>query len=60
MTAILDLQAQPHSSMPYVHIGVIMNLYSRSLLFTDRLAYLKAELSLEDMAFKWDMFVPTF
>jgi hypothetical protein len=22
MTAILDLKAQPHNSMPYVHIGV--------------------------------------
>jgi hypothetical protein len=40
MTAILDLEAQPHSSMPYVHIGVIMDLYSRSLLSTDRLEFL--------------------
>ena len=32
MTAILDLQAQPHNSMPYVRIGAIMDLYSRSLL----------------------------
>jgi len=31
MTAILDLQAQPDNSMPYVHIGVMMDLYSRSL-----------------------------
>jgi hypothetical protein len=37
MAAILDLEAQPHSSMPYVHIGVITDLYSRSLLSTDRL-----------------------
>jgi len=36
MTAILDLQALPHNSMPYVHIGVIMDLYSRSLLSTER------------------------
>ena len=36
MTAILDLQAQPHNSMPYVHIRVIMDLYSRSLLSTER------------------------
>ena len=36
MTAILDLQVQPHNSMPYVHIGAIMDLYSRSLLSTDR------------------------
>ena len=36
MTAILDLQAQPHNSIPYVHIGVIMELYSRSLLSTER------------------------
>jgi hypothetical protein len=35
MTAILDLQAQPHNSMPYVHICAIMDLYSRSLLSTD-------------------------
>ena len=35
MTAILDLQTQPHNSMSYVHIGVIMDLYSRSLLSTD-------------------------
>jgi hypothetical protein len=40
MTVILDLQAQPHSSMPYVHIGVIMDLYSRSLLSTDRWDFL--------------------
>ena len=36
MTAILDLQAQPHSSMPYVHIRLMMDLYSRSLLSTER------------------------
>jgi hypothetical protein len=40
MTAILDLEAQPHSSMPYVQIGVIMDLYSRSLLSIDRLDFL--------------------
>jgi len=40
MTAILDLQAQAHNSMPYVHIGAIMNLYSRSLLSTDRWDFL--------------------
>jgi hypothetical protein len=31
MTAILDLQAQPHNSMPYARIDVIMDLYCRSL-----------------------------
>ena len=36
MTAILDLQAQPHNSMPYVRLVVIMDLYSRSLLSTER------------------------
>ena len=36
MTAILDLQAQPHNSMPYAHIGVIMDLYSRRFLSTAR------------------------
>ena len=40
MTAILDLQAHPHNSMPYVHIGAIMYLYSRSLLATDRCDFL--------------------
>ena len=40
MTAILDLQAQPHSSMAYVHVGAIMDLYSRSLLSTDRRDFL--------------------
>jgi hypothetical protein len=40
MTAILDLEAQPHSSMSYVHICVIMDLYSRSLLSIDRLDFL--------------------
>jgi len=40
MTAILDLQAQPHNSKPYVHIRVIMDLYSRNLLSTDRWNYL--------------------
>ena len=29
VTAILDLQAQPHISMPYVHIGGMTDLYSR-------------------------------
>jgi hypothetical protein len=29
---ILDLQARHHNSMPYVRIGVITDLYSRSLL----------------------------
>jgi hypothetical protein len=32
VTAILDLQAQSHNSMSYVHIGAIVDLYSRSLL----------------------------
>ena len=36
MTATLDLQAQPHYSMPYVHIGIMMDLYSWSLLSTER------------------------
>jgi len=36
MTVILDLQAQPHNSMPHVHIGAIMDLYSRNLLSTDK------------------------
>jgi hypothetical protein len=40
MTAIVDLQAQPHNSMPYVHIGAIMDLYSSSLLSTDRWDFL--------------------
>jgi hypothetical protein len=35
LIAILDLEAQPHNSVPYVYIGVIMDLYSRSLLSTD-------------------------
>jgi len=30
MIAILDLQAQPHNSIPSVHIGVIRDLYSNS------------------------------
>jgi len=28
MSAISDVQAQPHNSMPRVHIGAIMDLYS--------------------------------
>ena len=40
MTAILDLQAQAHNSMSYVHIGAIMDLYSKSLLSTDRWDFL--------------------
>jgi len=40
MTVILDLQAQPHNSMPYVHTGAIMDLNSRSLLSTDRWYFL--------------------
>ena len=35
-TAILDLRAQPHNSMPCVNIGVMMDLYSGSLLSTER------------------------
>ena len=31
MIAILDLQAQPHNSIPCVHIGVRRDLYSKSL-----------------------------
>jgi hypothetical protein len=31
MTAIVDLQAELHNSIPYVHIGIIMDLYSRSM-----------------------------
>jgi hypothetical protein len=40
MTVILDLQAQPHNSMSCVHIGVIKDLYSRSLFSTDRWDFL--------------------
>jgi len=40
MTAMLDLEAQPHNSMPYVHIGAIMDFYNRSLLSTDRWDFL--------------------
>jgi len=36
MTAILDLQAQPHNLMPHFHIDAIMDLCSMSLLYTDR------------------------
>jgi len=32
MTAILDLLAQPHNYMPYIHIGVMMDLYNVSVL----------------------------
>ena len=27
MTAMLDLQVQPHNSMPYVHIGVMIDVF---------------------------------
>jgi hypothetical protein len=40
MAAILDLEAHSHSSMPFVHIGVVMDLYNRSLLSIDRLDFL--------------------
>ena len=36
MTAILDLQTQPHNSMSYVHMGIMMDLYSRNLLSIER------------------------
>jgi hypothetical protein len=29
--ATLELMAQPHSSMPYVHMGFIATLYTRTL-----------------------------
>jgi len=32
MTAILDLQAQRHNSMPYVHVRAIMNLYRQTFI----------------------------
>jgi hypothetical protein len=34
--ASLDLLAHPHISIPYVHIGFIMDLYSNSLFSNDR------------------------
>jgi len=36
MIAVLDLQAQPHNSLPLVHVGVMRDLYSKSLLPTER------------------------
>ena len=33
--AILQLLAQPHSSMPYVHMGFIATLYTRTLFSRD-------------------------
>jgi len=46
MTEILDLQAQPYNSMSYVHIGAIMDLYSRRLLSTDRWDNLNIKITL--------------
>jgi hypothetical protein len=33
--AVLDLLAQPHSSIPYVQIGLIIVLYESTLLSSD-------------------------
>jgi len=36
MTAILDLRAQPHNSMTYVHIGVMMDREDKCEVFLNR------------------------
>ena len=36
MITILDLQAQPHNSLSYVHIELMRDLYSKSLLPTEK------------------------
>jgi hypothetical protein len=56
MSAILDLQAQPHNSMPYVHVGAIMDMYSRRFSGLDETKFVlrQAECWTDYREWYWD------